>query len=285
MSDVFKLLPHFQWRGLVYPVSASQVQFAHESIAHILQYRDNAIVEQTGAQNPTFSYTIPMREDIAVGPYVNLFTVALPVLFRDMRNRDEGPLIDPVYGHFTCVPTSFSGDIDVNRRDGTDVRVEFKLSPTVDEDQQAQAPDLQGVLADAGRLDGDIQRANWHQQVSPEGTTDLLSSINGLLSQGKQNINRVNGALQDVAFRCEKIKDTIDSTPDPKNWPLRASAQKVHADVQALQQSQRRAIVRFSSPLSVVAATNKVTVELLLALNPRLAASPIVAAGTNIRLS
>lgn len=291
MSDVFALLPNFQFRGKKYPLAARSVGFAHEAIAHVIQYRDNAIIEQTGAQNLTFTYSIPMREDIARGPYKSLFTQGLPALFRDMRNREEGELIDPVLGHFTVVPTSFSEETDVDKRDGTDVRVEFKQSPSLDEDQEPEAPSLQGVLAKAGRFDDQIKRANWQQQPSPRGTTDILSAVNGLLSLGDQARDRVRGTTQDLLARCEKIEATVDRTTDPANWMLRAEARRLRADIltagafgQHPLTPKSQAVTKYRQPLSAVAAANGMTVEQMLALNPQLAASPMVPAGTTIRV-
>lgn len=290
MSDVLTLLPPFEWRGKKYPVTSRSVSFAHESVQHKLQYRDGEIVEQTGARNPTFSYTIPMREDIARGPYKHLFSEGLPSLFRDMRLRDQGPLTDPIYGHFTCVPTSFTEDSDPQKRDGVDVRVEFLLSPEVDEDDQIQPPTLQDMVGEAGALDEEIKRVDWKQEPPPEGTTDILSAINGALFAGQRAQEKVAASLHDVAFRCEKIEGTVDKLTDPKNWPLRAATRRLRDTALRVaggdSPGQRRAPVRtrHRMPLSAVAASVGLTVEQLLILNPQLAASPMVPAGTEIRV-
>lgn len=279
-----------QWRGLVYPVSARSVSFAHDGVTHHLQYRDGEIVEQTGAQSPVFSYTIPMREDIATGPYKNLFTEGLSVLFRDIRTRDSGPLFDPVYGAFTCVPTSYADDLDVNKRDGVDIRVEFKLADQVGDDQQAQSPSLQGALASAGSFDDQIKLANWQQQPSPQGMTDLLSSINTLLSTPGRTIDRVNAAANDLAFRAEKIETTIDKTNDPNNWGLRQTARRFRADILTAQRQTgggdpyRTFTTVGTMPLMALAATLKLSLADLLAYNPQLAQNPMVQNGTTVRL-
>src|SRR5262245_39843475 len=118
MTDVLRLLPPFEWRGVRYPVATRSVSFQHEQAQHRIQYKDGEFIEQTGARNYTFNYTIPMREDIARGPYKNLFSSGLIPLLIDCRNREPGQLVDPVYGEFRCVPTSYNDDIDVGKRDG-----------------------------------------------------------------------------------------------------------------------------------------------------------------------
>ncbi len=291
MTDVLKLLPPFEWRGRKYPVVARTVSFAHESVQHKLQYRDGEIVEQTGARNPTFSYSIPMREDIARGPYKHLFTEGLPVLFRDMRLRESGPLVDQVYGPFVCVPTSFTDDADPNKRDGVDVKVEFILAPEVGEDQQLQPSTIQDVAGEANALDADLKEADWHQEEPPEGTTDIFSAINGLAFQGIRARDKISGLFNDVAFRLEKIETTVDRVTDPRNWTIRQDARRLRDAVTRIAsfsedpaQQRVRVVVPQNMPIAAAAALAKLTVEQLLALNPQLATSPTVPAGTKLRV-
>ncbi len=227
MTDVLRLLPPFEWRGRRYPVLTRAVSFAHDNAPHKLQYRDGEFVEMTGAKSFTFTYTLAMREDIARGPYKNLFTEGLIPLLTDCRDRTPGPLVDPVYGEFRCVPASFTDDSDNNKRDGTDVRVEFTHAPefvTADDEQRDQnITGISGLVADAGQLDQQLTLADWNQEPSPDKVTDILSAINGL-----------------------------------------------------------QIIRRTTSTVSAIAADLDMTVAELLSLNPFLARSPVVPAGTVI---
>lgn len=291
MTDVFILAPHFSWRGHEYPVLQRSVDFAHETVQHKFQYRDNEIIEQLGAHNLTFRYTLALREDIAKGPYRNLFTVGLAQLIRDCRNRDPGELVDPVYGTFQCVPTSFGDESDVNKRDGVDVKVEFRYAPTIDDDDaQVTAATTQSVKTDAGALDQDIALADWHQEPSPEPTTDSLSAIAGVVGQIDAQANRVSAALDDVAFRCEKVEDLVDKVADPNNYPIRRSARRVR---EAVLRAKRQATdpqknvftvtTAYAQTLTGLAANLGMTVVDLLKVNPALALSPLVPSGTIVR--
>lgn len=289
MPDVLKLLPPFEWRGRKYPVTGRSVSFSQDGVAHVLQYRDFEVMEPTGARDLIFRYTVPMRQDIARGPYSNLFTEGLPVLFRDMLTRSNGPLVDPVHGQFTCVPRSYDEDADPNKRDGVDVKIEFKRDTQVDEDQSLTPPTLQDVESEAAALDADIKLADWHQEPPPEGTTDIFSAINGILFTGQRAIDKVSGLMNDVAFRCEKIENTVDRETDPKLWPIRRDARRLREAASRgaeLTNPNRlvKVVVGIQKTLSAVALEFGLTVDALIKNNPALASSPFVPAGTKIRV-
>jgi hypothetical protein len=232
-----------------------------------------------------------MRQDIARGPYKDLFVSGLPQLFRDMRNRASGPLVDPVFGPFTVVPTSFDDESDPNKRDGDDVKVEFVLSPDVGDDAQLSPPTLQDIGGQANALDAEVKKANWHQEPSPQGTTDILSAINGVAFVGQRAIDKVSGTMNDIAFRCEKIVNTVDKITDPKNWPMRRDAIRLRGDAlrvarlnESPNQHRTTATVSSRQPLTSVAASLGMTLDQLLILNPQLARNPFVAAGTKLRI-
>lgn len=291
MTDAFRQLPPFQWRGQKYPIVARSVSFTHENVQHKVQYRSNEFIEQTGPRSPTFSYTIPMRQDIAKGPYRNLFSEGLPVLFRDTRNREAGPLIDPVYGQFTVVPTSFSDEADPNKRDGVDVKVEFLLQSDLNEDEQLQSPSLQDIATEAGALDGALLTGNWQQEPPPESMIDILSAINGLAFVGQRALDKTSAALNDLAFKLEKIENTVDRTTDPKNWPIKRDARRLRELVlrasifgETPLEPRKRSKTRARMTITAAAAKFGMTVEQFLSLNPQFARSPFVPAGATVRV-
>ena len=151
IADPFLLLPPFEWRGVVYPVTAREVSFQHEGARHRFQFKDGAAIEQLGSEPLTFSYTIPMREGIAVGPYKELFSKGLKTLLQDIQNRTRDLLVDPVYGPFNCVPTSYRDSTDMNRRDGVDIAVEFAVSLEPGDDAgPADIPTTSSIFSEAG---------------------------------------------------------------------------------------------------------------------------------------
>lgn len=291
MSDVFRLLPPFEWRGFQYPVLARSMSFAHENVQHKLQYRSGEFVEQTGPRNRTFSYTLALRQDIAKGPYADLYTRGLPQIHKDVFDRSAGTLLDPVYGEFECVPTSFGDETDINKRDGVDVRVEFLHAPELeDEDPAGSKVSFAGLVDDGAQLNVEIAASGQFEQfVAEGGLTDPLSAIAGVGAQIDRQGDKVDAGLNDLAFRCEKIEKQADELEDPKNWPLKRSARRVRESALRLknradnpQQRLKVATQRQQATVSVVAAELRITVQELLRLNPALAKLPFVPKGTKV---
>lgn len=296
-TDIFPHVPHFQWRGRIYPISARSVSFRHEQIEHKIQYRDGDFAEPLGVHSFLFKYTIPMREDLAKGPYKNLFTLGLPELVRDCRYREPGELIDPFYGVFSCVPTSFDETVDINKRDGTDVQVEFLHSPNLGDDEPLLVDNIggiEGLTSNAGALEGELTAADWNQEPSPEGLTDALSAINGIGRKGLRQVERTSARLDDLAFKLNKISETADEAENPQNWRLRDS---VRSALDATLRIKKRATsdpakktieitTKFAKSLSVIAAENRMTIQQLLEINPQIPAKggPILRSGTKLRV-
>lgn len=293
-TDVFRLVPHLEWRGRVYPIASRSMSFRHEQIEHKIQYRGNDFIESLGPHSFMFRYTFPMREDIAKGPYKSLFNEGLTILVRDCRNREPGILIDPFYGEFRCIPTSFEETSDINKRDGTDVQVEFLHSPTFDEGEPLLKDNITGVeglVSSAGALEADVKAADWNQEPSPEGLTDALSAINGVGQKGLRQIDRTASRLDDLAFKLKKIEDTADAAENPQNWRLRDSARGARdAVVRAKDRATedptrkvRRVVTRFAKTLSALALETGMTIQDLLALNPSLrSGGPLVPGGSSV---
>jgi len=297
-TDVFRLVPHFTWRGVTYPVSARSVSFRHEQIEHKLQYRAGDFPEPLGPHSYLFRYTIPMREDISKGPYKNLFNVGLPILVRDCRNREPGELVDPFYGLFQCVPTSFEETIDVGKRDGTDVQVEFLHAPDLGDDEPILRDNITGIVglvSSAGALEQELTVADWNQEPSPEGVTDVLSAINGVGRRGLRQIDRISARLDDLAFRLRKIDETADAAENPQNWQLRDSIRNALDATNRIKQRATKdpakktvdLVVRFHKSITVIAAENGMTVNQLIELNPQLPAKggPMVPPGTVLKVA
>ncbi len=292
MPDPLASLPRFYWRGKAYPVARRDVSFQHENASHKIEYRDGELIEQTGARNITLRFTLPMYENIAKGPYKELFSAGYYELFNDVRNREPGDLIDPQLGPLKCVPTSFSGDLDATKRDGSEVTVEFVHFIEPGEDflfiSQVSA---QGAHADAGALDEQLEGADWQQAESPEPTQDPLNVISGAGAQLQANANKVNAALEDFAFKCEKVEDQVDAAENPDLWPLKRAARRNRfVAKQLLKRGQdptrtvAQVINNHQRGLSSVAAEVGMSVQDLIKLNPAFARSPAVPAGASVNI-
>lgn len=293
MTDVLSKLPTLSWRGIKVPVvGEATARFAHDDVQHKFIYRDGALVESTGAQNWTFSYTIPFREDIAKGPWKHLYTVVLPNFILACRDGSSGELVDPDLGLFRAKPTELTRTLDPSKRDGADVRVEFVHSPDPEDqlDLLVDLPNLSAIKGEAGALDLEALRVDWQQEPSPEPSADPLSAIDGLGQQILFQADRVSNKLDDTAFRLEKLEKTIDKLENPQLWPLRRSSRRLRGSIARVaekgQNPGQRVIVvlnRYERTLSAVAAEGGMTVQQLLELNPAFAALGIVPANASVR--
>lgn len=292
MTDVLKLLPPFRWRGIAYPVLARNVSFSHDGAPTRIQYRDGEFIEQLGARSPTFSYTLALREDIAIKDYRNLFTEGLPVLFRDMLDKTRAILDDPVYGSFSCVPQSFDDDTDLQKRDGTDIRVIFTRSVDIASAfAEEQQPTIQGLVTDAGQLDAELTRIDWGQEASPEPSMDALNAISGFGAQIEGNANKGVAALHATAFKLEKIEEQAARLKSPDGFQIQRAARRNRAAATALakraRDPQRQVVTvigHYQKTISGIAAEAGMTVNELLDLNPDLARLPAVPPNIPVRV-
>jgi len=290
MTDVLERLPPFSWRGKLYPVLARDVGFAHENATHKVQFKNGALVEMTGAQNLTFRYTLALRQDIGVGPYEDLFTTALTPLLNDCLLRTPGILVDPVHGQFRCVPAVFGESTDNNRRDGSDVQVEFQRAPELDEVLTVEQPDgLQGVIGQAHSMEVEVEKVDWKQTPSPQPSIDILGFAAGVLGQVSAQRDRISAIADDIAFRMEKVDKAADDLEDPRVWPLKRAARRNQMAALELKKhldNPGRRIISvtkaYAQTITAVAASTGMTVVELLKLNPGLSRAPLVRAGTQV---
>lgn len=294
MTDVLQLLPRFSWRGQVLPISARSVRFSHDDTDHTFQYRDGDIIERKGVKNWTFSYTIPFRQDMARGPYKDLFTVELQKFIFACRDRTPDDLVDPVVGSFRAVCTTYEEETDPQKRDGTDVKVEFRHAPRQDVDQEYfdGLSGLDAISNQTGALEEEIKRVPWTPQVpSPEPATDPLSAISGFGHAIERQGNKMSAALDNVAYKAEQIEEQAARLEDPRTFQLVRSSRRLQAAALKLKeriQNPERRILRvtlaYAKSSSRIAADSGMTLAELLRLNPSIAGRPVVPPGTVLSL-
>lgn len=297
MTDILKQLQRAAWRDTIeFPVSGREFGFAQEQARHRYVFKDNQLIESLGRENPTWRYTIPFREDITVGGWENLFTRVYPDFLAACQDRSRGRLTDPVHGTRKAKCVSLREILDVNRRDGVDVEVEFVYAPEETDFEfnlGTVIRTLQGYASDARRFDNELSAIPWQQETPPRPSMsplDAISAVGGqvLLVQGK-----VDAALADSAFRLEKAVETIDRLQNPNLASTRTQARRLQGAALDLED---RIDVTGTRPLRKMTTAANITVaalagklgiglELLLRWNPALRRSPLVKANTEIRVS
>lgn len=293
MVDLLKQLPPFEWRGVRYPVTSRSVTFQQNQVEHELGRRNQDLIEQTGAKNLRFSYTLAMREELFRGSYSALFTQGLRQLFIDFRNRTPGTLLDPVYGSYRVSPVSWSDDTDVTKRDGTDVRLEFVHSPEDDAAEEEDPPTIQAVsrerdelAVEAVELEESAADAGIPITSIPSLISEVFDFANGVGQQVLGAVNRADAELERVAFSARKLEDTAATIATPEAWLIQADSRSLRDRANRARDNRSQIspvltrTVTQSQSVTSLAASLGVSTQALLEANPSLSSKPTVAVGT-----
>jgi LysM repeat protein len=306
VTDIIISLQRASWREIEFPVSSREYGFQHEQAQHRFIFRDDQLIESLGRQNPTYRYTIPFREDLAVPPWggAHLFTRVYPDFLDACVDKSRGVLTDPAHGSRACKCVSFREILDVNRRDGVDVEVEFIVSPAeVDFSDPLGVQvirTLQGAADEARRFDSaaskisdaDLKKLEKLRLGPPEATVNPLDFVSSVGNQVEVAGGKVSAALADAAFRVEKSTDTIDRLKNPNLAQTRRQARRLQEALLAFEESTdptgtrplRKVTNTANRTVSEVARLLGMTTQELIRLNPHLARSPLVKANTEIRV-
>lgn len=290
--DVYSKLPEFSWRGVEYPITDSEYSFRHEDAEHKLSFGDVTIIEPLGAQNPTFRYTISMRQGISRGPYKDLF-LQVPDLEAACSDRTPGPLVDPIYGHWTVKPVEYrsrAGGRD--GRDGIDVEVSFVWAPTIDEDVRGTgARSLADLRNDAGALDAQVEAVARKYDVPPPGPTmnalDAPSAVLGQIDRQAEKVRAQLGSFAESVAKTERyLAKVIKVARDPDAFGahrtarrIRHSAERSKKEIEDLTANIVSITIEQSKTLIATAAELGMTVKAFLSLNPTLANTPLLPPG------
>jgi len=308
MTDVLAALPRLEWQGIVVPVSTRSLSFQQENIRHAFVYRDGELVESTGARNLQFSYTIPFRQDIAAGPYRNLFTETYPEFFLACRASIAGQLVDPVLGKFRAKCLSFSETVDIKRRDGLDVSVEFVQAPdpaALEDPEQIEV--IHGLSSEGGALADTLSAIDFSedttdsaavtaaevaffQEFPPEVFVDLFAQLDGFLRRVDRFGSKVSAKVDAIAFKLNKLEDSVEKLEQPDKWPIIRSSRRLRGSLERVREralNPGKKIVgfttKFATTITSLSSELGVTPQILMQLNPELAKSPMVAQGVAVR--
>jgi hypothetical protein len=296
MTDLLGQLQRASWRQIEFPVMGTRdFGFQHEQSEHRFIFRDLALIESLGRKNPTYKYVIPFREDIARGPWVNLYTVVYPDFLDACQDRDRGVLVDPAHGALPAKCVSFREILTVDRRDGVDVEVEFIHAPAENDSAQDRGTvirSLEGARGMAGAFDREVKKIPFKQEPSPKATISPLDAISAITSQVEVGLNKVSASFADAAFRAEKATASIERLKDPTNQPAIQQAARLRSALVAFEETTdptgARPLGRISNAtdktISAVAAKLGMSIQELVRLNPFLARTPLVRAGTSLRV-
>lgn len=296
MADVLVQLQRASWRQIEFPVMGTRdFGFQHAHAEHRFLFRDTELIESLGRKNPTYKYTIPFREDIAKGPWKNLFTSVYPDFLDACQDRTRGVLVDPAHGALPAKCVSFRETLSVNKRDGVDVEVEFIRAPAegdLIEDLGTQIRTLEGAQASAGAFDKVVAKIPFQQKAPPAPTISPLDAISAVTSQVSVAASKVTASLADAAFRVEKASAGIDKLKNATLQPALQQAARLRDALIGLEERTdptgvrplKRVSTKSDQTVSALAAKLGMKIQDLVRLNPFLARTPLVQAGTDLRV-
>jgi prophage DNA circulation protein len=296
MTDILGQLQRASWRQIEFPVmGVRDFGFQHEHAEHRFVFRDQTLIESLGRKNPTYKFSIPFREDIAKGPWFNLYTKVYPDFLDACQDRTRGILVDPAHGALPAKCVSFRESLAVGKRDGVDVEVEFIRAPNEGdriEDLGTHIRTLEGARGSAGAFDRQIKKIPFKQYVPPEPTINPLDAVSAVTSQVEVSASKVSASFADAAFRVEKATASIERLKDPQNQPalqqaarLRSALLKFEEETDPLGvQPLRRISTKSDQTVSAAARKLGMSIQDLVRLNPWLARTPLVRAGSDLRV-
>jgi len=298
VTDILIQLPRASWREIEFPISNREYGFAQEQAQHRLIFQDNKLVESLGRENPTYRYTIPFREDITGGGWGALFVGVYPDFLNACQDRSRGVLTDPVHNSLPAKCVSLREVLDVNRRDGIDVEAEFIFAPDENDFSSARGivatiRTLEGAKAYALRLDTDVAAIPWQQQLPPEATLNPLDLVSSFSDQVNVASNQVTAAFGDAALRAERTEKAIDALKNTNAEPQRQQARRLREALLSIEDKTdptgtrplRKITNTTDRTVSAVAKLLGLSVQELLKLNPSLRRTPLVRAGTELRVT
>lgn len=294
-TDILFQLQRAQWRGIEFPIVSRDYGFQQEHGETRFLFKDVSLIESLGKKNPTWRYTIPFREDIARGPWKNLYTVVYPKFLAACEDRTRDLLIDPVHGGKPAKCVSLRETLTAGRRDGIDVEVEFIHSPPEEPEQAVRvAKTIQGAIGQAGALDQAVKNINRDRQLPPpeakNSPLDALSSVTDQISIG---VNKVTAAFADAAFRVEKSVNSLENLKDTSVAPTILQAKRLQFAILDLEEKNdptgtrplRKLTLGADYTVAALSMRLGMTIQELVRLNPFLARTPLVKAGTELRVT
>jgi hypothetical protein len=122
--------------------------------------------------------------------------------------------------------------------------------------------------------------------------SDVLSSLNGLMRQGLAVGDKLSAACDDVIFKVSKLEDTANKVASPQSWAIRNSARRVRDMAMRVKENQgptsgsKTKVIVTTTPATVsgLALLYGMTVKEMLELNPWMAQSPSVPAGSSVKV-
>jgi hypothetical protein len=302
--DVLEQLLELKWRDVSTPSYDFDLDLEQDHVDHKWPDHDGAHVEATGRAPLIFSATIPFLNSVQPGLSETwntgnqaLYPTVFRAFFVAMATRSSGILQHPEFGDIQCKPRSAKCKWAAQRRDGCIVTATWKesLDDTVRQFQDVLARKSPVPEAQVAAQDLDEQIADYgNPLVTFDGDTtsyiDDISTITSAFDAVTLAQYQAGGYVDHVLYRVQALEDRVSAANDVTAWPLVTSCERMKSslyDMKLLLLTSDRDVLNLTTEqdltLGMLAVITGASITDLLDLNPRLAAKPVVSAGTKVR--
>lgn len=284
------LLP-LSWRGIDVPCQANEMSGGHSLVEHNQYGVAGGEQESCCRKSVRFSFRVPFR--VGIAGYEGLY----PQTFRDFWNAcldgSTGPLIHPELGLVDCKVDTFKAVYDPQRRDGVDMDVvwaeSIELGISVDIAAESPINTAIGLAGDLEDIATDVEVPEY-DDGSGLSLKQALAKIKGTIQLAEMSV--VN-SLNDISNTISAVNDMIDyagTLTHPESYAILDALKGIESNLQTLKEKtlagrkKRIAIRVTTSDMRVTYAAAKfgMTIEEFFGLNPLLAVSTTVKAGSEI---
>lgn len=298
ISDLFKRLPPFKFGDMSFPISEMKLSLTHAIAEHKYWATDGANLEATGREALVIEAKIPFRNTIAAGPtekwtHTPLYPLGLRHFLELAADRKTKPLQHPELGLFqaklkTC-HVMWSGA----KQDGVDADVTF-FEHTEADVELYSPPAADGVVAMVD-LDNAMSNAELKKLAPklPHYPPDFASTMRGIQALADSVTlleKRVEGKIENLAYRVNNIADAMESARNALTWPVDRACMRAADSLIRLKKelgATGRVLVVYVAPVTATLASfcpaTGTSVDELLKLNPHLARDGVVRAGRVIK--
>ena len=195
-------------------------------------------------------------------------------------------MVDPILGEQPVIVAQFSYDLDVMKKDGVDVDVEFIYAPN-DIFQGDDRPSIQSVSTEAATLDTASAQAG----ISGTNFSNPLQAVSALAQTVSGNVNKIAATIDSVSFQVDKTVAALVQAGSVKNWSVIQSAKNfkgslLNAKLSLGGGSDGKNLRTYitTAPISIasLAARLKIRTADLISMNNQIAMDPIVPTNTTI---
>lgn len=288
MADELSKLASPSWRGIPFPLASLEAEFDQEHARHAWAYRDGCHLEATGRNPFVFHLSIPFCNGVQAAPIEQWRgQVLYPDLFRQFRaactDRTTGDLVHPELGTIKCKLKSYREAYEPAPRDGA--RITAMLHETVDGDELNETISNLSALATAQQSADRLDTLLAAMPPMPElvNDTDSFTSMMGGFTSGASGLGRVQSKVANITLALGRANSVSLWEFALANSDMQSAILNLLAQPAPSSRPTRTFLVTRDMPLFTIAITLGVKAPDLVTMNPRLARSPLVIAGTRVQ--